>query len=734
MRQLFLAACCTMAISPALLADNGYPEARQGDASTDFHGTVVADPFRWLEDASADETRSFIDAQNTLFTSYVNADLVETINARLNTLIDYPRTSLPSRVGKPDTDGTGIEGRGIQTFVSKNTGLQNHSVLHIAGPATDGETVPLLDPNSWSDDGTTALAGTWASPDGTTIAYGISEGGSDNRTIKLMDLRPGKLGEHYDEVLTDMRFSGIAWHRTGRGFWYSKYPDAADVDGARLNQTIYWHELDTDPEQDTKVFARPDDPELGLFPFKTNDGQFLVVYVYRGTDRRSGLHVRDACCNPGEAGEFELLFEPGVAEYSVVDDPTVTTDEGEKPMLVILTNRDAPAGKLVRVDPANPEPENWVTLIDEPTEPGTQIEAVVRAGDRYVVELMKDARSELLHYDLEGGDMKVIELPTVGTVAGIDADAAYGDIHFGFTSYTYPTTPFRYELATGELTKIADNSPAGFDPDAYETSQVFYTSKDGTKVPMFITHKKGLQPDGDAPTILYGYGGFNVSLTPGFSSARLAWLEQGGVYAVANLRGGGEYGPAWHEAGKLANKQNVFDDFIAAAEYLIDEGFTSADKLAIQGGSNGGLLTAAVVIQRPELFGAVHSAVPVTDMLRYHTFGTGRFWTVEYGNPDEDAEAFEYLMAYSPLNNARLLDDLPPVLVTTGDGDDRVVPAHSLKWVAAMQAANPDAAGPVLLRYDVGTGHGAGKPLAKALEELAETYAFFAEALGMDWQ
>ncbi len=698
-----------------------YPNATPGDASTDFHGTVVADPYRWLEDADSPETRAFIDAQNERFERYIVDETKQAILERFRELVNYPRTGVPSRAGRPEAGD-------IQTFVSKNTGLQNHSVLHLKGPATDGEYQVLLNPNTFSEDGTTALAGTWASPDGNTLAYAVSEGGSDNRVVKLMDLRSGKLGEHYDEKLVDMRFSGITWKKDGSGFWYSKYPDADKVDGARLNQTIYWHDLDSDPTRDKKVFDKPDDPELSLFPYVTPDGQYLAIYTYRGTDRKAGFYLREAS---DEAGEFMELFPPGQAEYAIVDDPTVDSD---KPMLVVMTNRDAPHGKLVRIDPQQPDPSNWTTLIPESTDSGMFLESVVRAGDRYLALYLKDAQSELRHYDLDGGDEQIVELPTVGSVAGIDADRWHDDVYFGFTSFTYPTTPFRLDLTTNEMEKLADVSPEGFDPEAYESKQVFFESKDGTRVPMFVTHQKGLELDGTNPTILYGYGGFTVNLTPGFSSLRLAWLEQGGIHVTANLRGGSEYGEAWHAAGKLGNKQNVFDDFIAAADFLIDNGYTSADKLAIQGGSNGGLLTSASVIQRPELFGAVHSAVPVTDMLRYHTFGTGRFWTVEYGNPDEDAEAFEYLMAYSPLHNATQLDDLPPVLVTTGDGDDRVVPAHSLKWVAAMQAANPDEGGPVLLRYDLGTGHGAGKPLVKALEEQAEIYAFFAKSLGMDWQ
>jgi prolyl oligopeptidase len=729
-RTLALVPLLAASVAAAPTTRPAYPEAKTVDVVDNYHGTPVPDPYRWLETPDSPETRAFIDAQNVVTDAWLPGDVRDQIRARMEQLVDYPRTGVPGRVGRPDARSPAELTR---LFVSRNTGLQDHSVLFTRGPGQDDWAV-TLDPNTWSDDGTTALAGTWISDDGTTMAYGVSEGGSDDRVVRIMDLRPGKFGEHYPETLEHMRFSGIAWHPDGSGFWYSKYPDPGSVppEEERFNQKIFWHELETDPADDVLVYANPDDPELSHWPTVTNDGRFELIYAYRGTDRRSGILYRELCCEPDRNDPFIELFPPQEAEYSVIDDPTQGTGDDAVSKFVVLTNSNAPAGRVVLVDPGNPAEAEWVTIIPEPQAPGTQIESVVRAGDRYVVEYMQDAKSVLKHYALDGSDEKTIELPTVGTVTGITADRWHDRIYFGFTGYTYPTTPFKYDLPTGSLDRFADNSPDGFDPETYETRQVFYESKDGTRVPMFITHKKGLELDGTNPTILYGYGGFNVSLTPGFSSLRLAWLEQGGVYAVANIRGGGEYGQAWHEAAKFGNRQNAFDDFIAAGEFLIDQGYTNPDKLAIQGGSNGGLLVAAVVTQRPELFGAVHSSVPVIDMLRYHTYGTGRFWTVEWGNAEEDPEAFEYLMAYSPLHNVGTNVDYPPILVTTGDGDDRVVPAHSLKWVAALQANNPDSEA-VLLRYDVGSGHGAGKPISKILDEQADIYAFFARALGMDW-
>ena len=729
-----------------------YPEAKTGDVVDDYHGTAVADPYRWLEEPDADDTRQFIDSQNAISDVYLSTPARDTIRQRLEELVDYPRVGVPEISGQPG--GSGFGDGGTRLFVSKNTGLQNHSVLFTKGPGQD-DFVQLLDPNAWSDDGTTALSGEWPSRDGTTLAYGVSVGGSDDKVVKILDLREGKFGQEYPDTLEHMRFSGISWHPATRGFWYSKYPEPGSVppEEERLNQKVYWHELETDPSQDRLVYENPDDPELSAWPTVTPGERYQLIYTSRGTDRRGGILFKALCCDPGQGGGWTELFAPEVAEYEVIDDPMEKTDQGETPHLVVFTNQDAPAGKVVRVDPHSVNParalagskpgddepggkNGMTTIIPEPTEAGVQIEAVLRAGDRYVVQYLRDAKSELKHYALDGSDEQTIELPTVGTVAGISGDLHHDFIYFGFTSFTYPTTPFKYDLKTGEMEPFADNSPAGFDPEAYETEQVFFESKDGTRVPMFITHKKGVTLDphhGNNPTLLYGYGGFNVNLTPGFSSTRLAWLEQGGVYAMANLRGGGEYGQPWHEAGMFDRKQNVFDDFIAAAEYLIDSGYTSSEKLAIQGGSNGGLLTAAVVLQRPDLFGAVHSAVPVIDMYRYHTYGTGRFWTVEYGNAMEDAEAFKYLSEYSPLHNVGEDVDYPPILVTTGDGDDRVVPAHSLKWVATLQAKNPNAEA-LLLRYDVGSGHGAGKPISKALDEQADVYAFLARALGMDWE
>ena len=543
-----------------------------------------------------------------------------------------------------------------------------------------------------------------------------------------MNLRDGEVGKLYPETMKNMRFAGTSWHPDGTGFWYNQYPMPGTVPPAeeRLNNKVFWHQLGTEQSKDVQIFAFPKDPELSFSASVTEADRYLLLYSFRGTDPRNGLRYRKLAGDPATPDGFTTLFEPEDADYSVIDDP----EEGS---LVVLTDKDAPRFRLVKIDLADPDPSKWQTIIPEPKDPGTVIDAVQRAGSRYVVKYLQDAHAVLKHYALDGSDEKEIELPTLGNVWGIAADREHEDIYFGFTGFTYPITPFHCDLRTGKLTKWAENSPPGFTPEDYETKQVFYESKDGTRVPMFITHKKGLTLDGNNPTLLYGYGGFRISSTPGFDATNTAWLEQGGVYAVANLRGGGEYGEAWHTAGRLHKKQNVFDDFHAAAEYLIREGYTSTPRLAIEGGSNGGLLVAACVTQRPDLYGAVVCHVPVIDMLRYHTWGTGRFWTVEYGNAIDSAADFKTLYAYSPLHNIRSDVEYPPIITLTADGDDRVVPYNAFKFVATLQQKNPDSY-PMLLRHDVGSGHGAGKPISKQLDEQADIYTFLVKALGIDWQ
>ncbi|MGF1633786.1 MAG: prolyl oligopeptidase family protein [Phycisphaerae bacterium] len=668
-----------------------YPDTPRGQVIDDYHGTPVPDPYRALEDHNAPEARAFIAAQNALTRDFIPADVRDTFRARLQELVNYPRQGLPGRAGDV-------------TFLSRNDGLQNHSVLFVRDAA--GERV-LIDPNTFSDDGTTALAGTWSTRDGTLLAYGVSEGGSDNKVVRFLDVATG---EPVAGELTDMRFSSIAWKSAGEGFWYNRYPP-----NERLNNRLYWHALGSDQAQDPVVYARPDDPQIGLYPWVEETGQYLFVYESRGTDRRAGIVFRNTDAPPAD-GAFKRLFDIGQARYGVV-----AAVDG---VFYVWTDQDAPNRRLVKLDPADPG-----QMTDVIPERDAVLESVSLAGGKLVALYQRDAASMLKVFDLDGTHETDIPLPTVGSVYGVSAEHDKPEVYFGFTSFNYPSSVFAYDVNTGETTPYFQPD-VDFDPAAYEVTQAFVTSRDGTKVPVFITHKKGLKLDGTNPTILYGYGGFSVGQSPFFSTGNVAWMEAGGVFALACIRGGDEYGTAWHEAGKLEKRQNVFDDFHASARMLIDAGYTRPDKLATRGGSNGGLLVAACMLQEPELYGAVICHVGVLDMLRFHTFGTGRFWTVEYGNATESKDQFDFMIAYSPLHNVKPIK-YPALLVTTGDGDDRVVPAHSLKFVAEMQHTADPAGGPYLLRYDVGVGHGAGKPLSMALDEQADIFAFLHKTLEM---
>ncbi len=670
-----------------------YPELKRDDISDDFHGTVVADPFRWLE-GNGPDVREFIDQQNALTRDFIDAGLRDRIRARLEELQNYERYGVPSRYGEVIIYG-------------KNDGLQPQSVLYVQTPG--GEDRVLIDPNTFSDDGTVALAGTTFTDDGKLVAYGVSEGGSDQRVTRIRDVASG---EDLPDELTNMRFSGIAWLPDGSGFYYNQYPD----DDTRLNNKVRLHKLGTEQADNPIVYERPDDPELSLYPFVTEAGDYLLIYIGRGTDRRSGIVYQKL----GSEGGFTDLFDVQDARYSVIG------NDGET--FYVPTDKDAPRRKLVAVDLNNPDPANWTEIIPERE---AVLESAQLAGGKVLALHSRDARSVLSVRDLDGGNEQKVPLPGEGTVYGLDADRDRDDFYFGYTSFGQPATSYR--ASVGDVTPEVVFSPeVDFDPAQFVTELKFYQSKDGTRVPLFVTHRKGLSLDGSNPTMLYGYGGFSVGLSPGFSPNTVAWMEQGGVFAQAGLRGGDEYGSAWHEAGMLHNKQNTFDDLHAAAEFLIDEGFTSPEKISIRGGSNGGLLVAAAQLQRPDLYGAVICQVPVIDMLRYHTFGTGRFWTVEYGNAVENAKDFETLHAYSPLHNVEPGVKYPPTFVLTADGDDRVVPAHAFKFVATLQS-DADPTGLYLLRHDTDAGHGAGKPTAKRLDEAADIYAFLAQTLGMTW-
>ena len=682
-----------------------YPDSKTVDQTDDYHGTAVADPYRWLEDLDAPETKAWVEAQNEVTFGFLEGiPQREAIRERLTALWNY------ERYGVPTVRGTGDDAR---YFFFKNDGLQNQSVLY-KQTGLGGDPEVLLDPNTLSADGTVALSLVSYSDDGARLAYGVSEAGSDWVTIRVRDVASGE--DLADEVRW-VKFSGAAWDGRGEGFYYARYDapeEGSAFEAENRFQKLYYHALGTEQADDVLVYERPDDADLGVGASVTDDGRYLVVGTWKGTDPKGGLYVKDLMAEAnGEAAPVVELFPAGVADFRVV--------HNEGSTFFVLTDHEAPNKRIARFDLANPE--QMTTLVPESAAVIADAEVV---GGKLVVEAMEDVKSRLTVHGMDGALLRTVSLPAPGSVSGLSGQADGDELFYAFSSFTYPTTIFRADVATGEG-GVFQVPEVDFDPDAFEAKQVFYTSKDGTRVPLFIVHKKGLALDGSNPTLLYAYGGFNVNITPSFSTANVAWLEMGGVYAVPNLRGGGEYGEAWHEAGMLDKKQNVFDDFIAAAEYLIEEDYTRPEKLAVFGGSNGGLLVGAVTAQRPELFGAAIPAVGVMDMLRFHQFTIGWAWVPEYGSSDDPAQ-FETLYAYSPLHNLRDGTAYPATMVTTADTDDRVVPSHSFKYAARLQAAQGSDR-PALIRIETRAGHGAGKPTAKQIEEAADRWAFLTWAL-----
>jgi prolyl oligopeptidase len=679
-----------------------YPDTRKATQTDDYFGTAVADPYRWLEDDNSAETAAWVEAENKVtFGFLAQIPARDRLRVRLTELWNYERYGSPSHEG--------------QTYVfSKNNGLQNQAVIYKARTLEAAPEV-LLDPNTLSSDGTVALGGAAFSDDGAKMAYAVATSGSDWHEWRVRDVATAK---DLTDVIKWSKFSGAAWKKDGSGFYYARFdaPKAGDeLQGVNKNQKVYFHRLGTAQDADVLVYQRSDKPDWGFNPEITDDGRFLLLYQSEGTERENRIFVQDLSKPGADIAPFLDGFD---ASYQVVGNDGAT--------FYVLTDKDAARGRLVAIDLAAPGAASWKTLIAEGPNRDV-LTSVDMLGNRFVATWQVDAHELLRVYALNGAHERDIALPTIGSV-GFSAQRRDREGFYSFTSYTYPTTVFRYDPATGAST-VFKRPTVKFSPDAYETTQVFYASKDGTKVPMFITAKKGLARNGQNPTLLFGYGGFNVSLTPAFSPATIAWLEMGGVYAVPNLRGGGEYGKAWHDGGRLAVKQNVFDDFIAAAEYLIRERYTSTPKLAISGGSNGGLLVGACMTQRPELFGAALPAVGVMDMLRFHRFTIGWAWKSDYGSSETKA-GFDTLIKYSPLHNIRPGVAYPPTLVTTADHDDRVVPAHSFKFAAALQAAQKGP-NPVLIRIETKAGHGAGKPTSKQIEERADVFAFLTKTLGM---
>ncbi|MBB5709615.1 prolyl oligopeptidase [Sphingomonas xinjiangensis] len=679
-----------------------YPQTRRVDVVEEQFGVKVTDPYRWLEnDVRGDkEVAAWVAAQNQVTNAYLATLPGRKIFAeRIKTLFNYERFGLPTK-------------KGGKYFYSHNSGLQNQAVLWVRDQL-NGQGRVLIDPNGWSKDGATALAEWLPSEDGRLLAYSIQDGGTDWRTIKVLDTATGKdLG---DEVSWAKYTMGLSWAKDGSGFFYSRYPEppaAEKFQATSENHKVFFHKLGTPQSADRLVYATPENPKLGHYAGITDDGRYLVISTTEGTDNRNMVHILDL---------KDASATPRTIIGKLENDWSVIGNQGTR--FFFSTNAGAPRDRIVSIDlsdagltPKEIVPEQKETLA------GASI-----VGDRLVLNYMADAKTEIRRYTLDGKAEGKVALPGIGTASGFGGEMDDPETFFAFTSFNYPTTIFRYDVKTGAATPWATPKVA-FDPSQYKVEQRFFASKDGTKVPMFVVRKA--TTTGPAPTLLWGYGGFNVPYTPSFSAARVAWMEQGGVFVLANIRGGGEYGKAWHDGGRLANKQNVFDDFIGAGEYLIREGITGKNQLAIQGGSNGGLLIGAVVNQRPDLFAAALPAVGVMDMLRFDRFTAGRYWVDDYGYPSKEAD-FKRLYAYSPYHNIKGGRDYPAILVTTADTDDRVVPGHSFKYTAALQAANIGDK-PHLARIETRAGHGSGKPTDKIIEETSDLYAFAAKWTGMD--
>jgi prolyl oligopeptidase len=675
-----------------------YPPARRDNTVDTYHGTKVPDPYRWLEEdvRKAPEVRSWVTAENEVTSAYLDSIPERpAIRKRLTELWDYEKYSAPSK-------------HGGRYFWSKNNGLQNQAVLYTQETLTSEPRV-LLDPNTWSKDGTIALSGLAVSEDGRYLAYGIAEAGSDWHTWHVLDVDTAKV---LPDDLRWVKFSGAAWTKDGKGFFYGRFDEpkeGAQFQSLNLNQHLVYHRLGTPQSEDVLVYRRPDHPDWTFGAGVSDDGRYLVIATSKGTDKNCRVTYKDLTEPYGLPVELIDNFE---SEYSLIDN--------DGPIFWFKTDNKASRGRVIAVDIRKPDPSNWKEVIPEAKE---NLIGVNMVGNLFVATYLKDARTQVKMFDPDGRFVREVDFPGIGSAGGFGGKRTDTETFYSFTSFTTPPSIYRYDMISGQ-SKLFRKSNVKFNPDDYEVKQVFYASKDGTKVPMFLSMKKGIKLDGSNPTLLYGYGGFDIPLTPAFSVTRLQWMEMGGIYAQANLRGGGEYGVEWHKAGTRLRKQNVFDDFIAAAEWLIKERYTSTPKLAIQGGSNGGLLVGACMTQRPDLYGACLPAVGVMDMLRFQRFTAGRFWVDDYGSSD-NPEEFKALYAYSPYHNLK-----KGTLVTTADTDDRVVPGHSFKFLAELQYCQAGPA-PVLGRIETRAGHGAGKPTAKMIEEVADQWAFLVKNLHM---
>jgi prolyl oligopeptidase len=678
------------------------PHTRAADLTEEQFGVKVPDPFRWLEnDVRTDpEVKRWVDDQNKVTDAYLGSLPGRAILAdRMKKLLNFERSGIPRKAGD-------------RYFYTRNDGLQNQSVLWVKD-GLDAAPRVLIDPNLWAKDGATALAEWQASDDGRYLLYAVQDGGTDWRTLRVIDVGTGKtIGDEVKWV----KFSGLSWKADGSGFFYSRFP-APEKDGTfqslNVNQAVYFHKIGTVQAQDKLIYATPDKPKLGHSAQVTDDGQYLLVTTSSGTDDRYELHVGRI------EGEKPIRMKSLVKGLD--HDWQLAGSSGSR--FIFLTNKNAPRGRLVAMDATRPS----APLKELVAESKATMIGASQVGDKVIIAYLGDAKSEAELRDLDGKLVGPVKLPGIGTAAGFGGKAGDPETFYTFSSFATPPTVYRFNTATGEKS-IFSQPKVAFNPDDFVTDQVFYTSKDGTRVPMFVVKRKDLK--GPAPTLLYGYGGFNISVTPSFSATKLAWIEQGGVLAIANLRGGGEYGKAWHDAGRLGNKQNVFDDFIGAGEYLIAQGITGKNQLAIEGRSNGGLLVGAVVNQRPDLFAAALPGVGVMDMLRFNRFTAGRYWVDDYGDPGKE-EDFKKLLGYSPYHNITGGKTYPAILVTTADTDDRVVPGHSFKYTAALQATELGPK-PHLIRIETRAGHGSGKPTDKVIAEGADSYAFIAKWTGLD--
>ncbi|MDQ6870636.1 MAG: prolyl oligopeptidase family serine peptidase [Gemmatimonadota bacterium] len=746
--SLFLLTIVAASVGAQTQGPLSYPSAARGSQVDVYHGQSIADPYRWLEDTDSPETKAWVEAENRLSDSFL-ASIPEraAIKDRLTQIWNFARFSAPFKEG----------GR---YFYFGNTGLQNQSVLYVQ----DGRGAPsrvLLDPNVLSPDGTVALSGQAASHDGHYLAYSLSTSGSDWQELHVRDVNNAR---DLPDTLKWVKFSGISWTQDDKGFFYSRYDEPTSgnkMTNVNRNQKVYYHRVGRPQSRDELIYDRPDQPDWIFGANVTDDGQYLIITVSQGTDVRTRMYFVDLD-NPGKPeirNPVVRLIDKLDAQYEFVGNNGT--------MFYVRTDKNAPRGRIIAISIDNPREDRWNTIVAESKD---ALVSATMAGDNLVGNYLQDAHSSIRFFSgsrdarregrprqprqqqrnpgtvyddtstapivtrggqLTGGGFVLLgelPLPGIGTVGELNGKQDDDELFYSFTSFLYPTTTYRYDLKA-RRNELFRAPRVAFDPSKYETRQVFYTSKDGTKVPMFITAKKGLVLDGSNPTLLYAYGGFNISMTPTFSAANAAWLDLGGIYALANLRGGGEYGKEWHEGGMLGKKQNVFDDFIGAAGYLISQKYTSIPKLAIRGGSNGGLLVGAVMTQRPDLFGATLPEVGVMDMLRFQKFTIGWAWTSDYGSSD-DPEQFKFLRAYSPLQNIKPGTCYPPTLAFTADHDDRVVPGHTFKFIATLQAAQA-CPNPVLVRIETKAGHGAGKPTSKQIDEAADRFAFLVRELHM---